>query len=246
MNASTSDRPWPAPSTPWLVTMQWHDLLFAHWQVDARLLRPLIPSALTVDTFDGTAWVGVVPFWMNGIRRRRWPALPGLSEFPELNLRTYVAASDGRPGVWFFSLDAAHRIAVRAARRCYHLPYFDARMNVRETTGEIHYHSLRTHRGAPPAEFAARYRPTGPVFHARPGSFEFWLTGRYCLYAADRRGRVYRGEIDHAPWPLQPAEADIRDNTMTEQISIRLPDKPPVLHFAKCIKAVAWGLVEVR
>ena len=242
MTPPHTDRPWPAPTAPWLVAMRWHDLLFAHWPVDAGLIRSLIPPALTVDTFDGTAWLGVVPFWMDGIRRRHWPALPGLSAFPELNVRTYVTTPDGRAGVWFFSLDAAHRIAVRAARRCYHLPYFDARMNVRETAGEIDYSSHRTHRGAPPAAFEARYRPTGPVFHAASGSFEFWLTGRYCLYAADPRGRVYRGEITHAPWPLQPAESDIRQNTMAAQTRIRLPETAPVLHFSKRIDTVAWGL----
>ena len=228
----------------------WHDLLFAHWPAPVEALRPLVPPDLTIDTFDGRAWLGVVPFRMSDIGARRLPALPWLSAFPELNVRTYVVAQD-RPGVWFFSLDAGNPVAVEAARRVYHLPYFNARMRVRSVPltfnvtspfDWIDYASTRTHRGAPPASFAALYRPIGAVYQAQPGTLEHWLTERYCLYAADRAGRLYRGEIHHAQWPLQPGEGEITTNTMASASGVPLPDTPPLLHFARRLDVVVWPL----
>jgi uncharacterized protein YqjF (DUF2071 family)/soluble P-type ATPase len=192
--------------------MTWERLMFMHWRVPAEALRPRIPAPLELETFDGSAWIAVVPFEMRGTRPRYAPGVRQVSDFPELNVRTYVTAND-RPGVWFFSLDAANRLAVRVARRFFKLPYMDAEMACQaDGVGGVRYVSHRTHRGEPPADFAARYRPTGPAFSAQPGSLEYFLTARYCLYAGDAagredRGRVYRGEVDHADWPLQPAEA---------------------------------------
>jgi uncharacterized protein YqjF (DUF2071 family) len=222
--------------------MRWHDLLFAHWRVDPALLRPLIPPSLELQTFDGSAWLGVVPFWMSGIRARFLPPVPGLSRFPEINVRTYVTAG-GRPGVWFFSLDATSRIAVRAARWTFHLNYLDAdiRCHVNRSTDHVIYHSTRTHRGASPAEFDATYAPAGPVFAATPGSLDHFLTERYCLYAAAPDGRTFRGDIAHRPWPLQPATLDLRRNTMADSLSLTLPAaESPLLHFAKRLDVVAW------
>jgi uncharacterized protein YqjF (DUF2071 family) len=171
--------------------------------------------------------------------------VPWLSAFAELNVRTYVVSRDGerKPGVWFFSLDAANPVAVRVARWSFHLPYMDARMSCVPDGGEaIRYRSLRTHRGAPRAEFTARYRPTGDACRAEIGTLHHWLTERYCLYAADRAGRVSRGDILHDPWPLQPAEAEVERNTMAEAVGVALPDVPPVLHFARRLDVVAWRL----
>ncbi|HUE43709.1 MAG TPA: DUF2071 domain-containing protein [Candidatus Sulfotelmatobacter sp.] len=209
-------RPWPIPSGPWIMAQTWHDLLFAHWRIDAiqlGTLRPLIPAALDIDTFQGEAWIGVVPFRMSGVRLRATPEIPMLSAFPELNVRTYVTHG-GKPGVWFFSLDAANAIAVSIARAWFHLPYFRARMRCENRAGWIEYTSERTHRGAAKAKLRTRYRPTGEIFHAEPGTVEHFLTERYCLYAADTRGRVSRAEIQHPPWPLQPAQAEFRESTM--------------------------------
>ena len=230
--------------------MSWHGLLFMHWRVPVAALRPHIPAALPIDTFDGSAWIGVVPFYMRDVRPRFSPSLPRLSNFAELNVRTYVTL-DGRPGVWFISLDCENPLAVRAARRLFFLPYMDAVMSVDRTplpsgeglgAGGIAYQSRRFHAGAPPADFAARYHPTSEVFHAQPGTLEDFLTARYCLYSADKQGtlRVYRGEIDHPAWPLQRAEAEVERNTMTEQISLVLPNEPPHLLFAKQLDVVAW------
>ena len=213
----------------------WHDLLFAHWPAPVRELRASVPATLDLDLFNGQAWIGVVPFRMSGIRPRYLPPLPWLSAFTELNVRTYVVR-DGRPGVFFFSLDAANPVAVRIARRVFHLPYFDAKMSLKYDGDWIEYRSTRTHRGAPAAEFFARYRPTGPVFRVAPGSLEEWLTERYCLYAEDRTGRISRTEIHHVPWPVQPAECEIQVNSMTA-----LPAIQPILQFARRLDIVAWA-----
>lgn len=239
--AETAHRPWALPARPWALAMQWHVLLFMHWPVRPEALRRYIPPSLEIETFDGAAWLGVVPFQMKGVRPRYGPAMPWLSAFAELNVRTYVTIG-GKPGVWFFSLDAANPVAVRAARYAFHLPYYDGRMAVRRRhEEEVQYTSVRTHHGAPPAGFAARYRPTGPAGRAASGTIDRWLTERYCLYAGDWSGHVWRGEIHHRPWPLQPAEAEIECNTMTAPLRLALPATPPLLHFARRIDVVAWS-----
>ncbi len=222
---------------------KWHDLLFMHWPVAAQDLRPLIPRALELETFDGTAWVGVVPFHMSGIRFRGLPPVQGLSAFPELNVRTYVR-SGTKPGVWFFGLEAASAIAVWAARRWFHLPYFRARMSLEKAGEAILYKSHRTHRDAPEADFGATYRPMGEVFRAQRGSLEYFLTERYCLYAS-ADDNIFRGEIDHLPWPLQQTEVDVEINTMAASHEITLPNSKPLLHFARYQDVKIWSLARV-
>jgi uncharacterized protein YqjF (DUF2071 family) len=224
--------------------MRWCDLLFAHWAVDASLLRRLIPEALELDLFDGQAYVGAVPFRMEEVTPRLVPALPGLHAFPELNLRTYVKTG-GKPGVWFFSLDAGQKLAVRVARRFFHLPYFDAEFEIRSVGGCVEYSAVRTHRGAANASFAARYCPAGAVYRSAAGTLESWLTERYCLYSADGAGRLYRGEIDHDPWPLQRAEADVRVNSLGDWLGIEMRGQPQALHFARSLDVHAWTMGEV-
>jgi uncharacterized protein len=243
--SDTGHRPWPVPRTPWVLRMRWHDLLFMHWPVKSDVLRPYIPSALTIDTFEGSAWIGIVPFRMSDVAPRLVPPIPLFSAFPELNVRTYVTAG-GKPGVWFFSLDAANPVAVEGARDVFHLPYYNARMACEPVGENIHYASDRTHRNAPPAVFHGHYRPTGPVYQSTPGTLESWLTDRYCLYSANRKGVTWRGDIHHMPWPLQPAEADIRQNTMTAQLRLTLPDIQPLLHFARRLDVVGWLLQPVK
>jgi hypothetical protein len=218
--------------------MTWHSLLFMHWPVNPALLQPHIPKGLSLQTWEGMAWIGIVPFGMSktGPKGLNW--LPWLSAFPELNVRTYVQAED-KPGVWFFSLDAANPVAVRLARAGFHLPYMDARMKL-ETGQEVTYCSIRTHPGQAPAEFRGRYKPTGPVYSAKADRLEHWLTERYCLYSANPKGQLFRGEIHHRPWPLQPAQAEIDINTMTSQLGFELPGEKPLLHFAQRLETVAW------
>jgi uncharacterized protein YqjF (DUF2071 family) len=167
------------------------------------------------------------------------PAVPGPGAFPELNVRTYVRWHD-RGGVWFLSLDAASRLAVLGARTAFHLPYFEARMTSTTEAGWVEYRSERTDTRGPAASFAARYRPTGPVEAAAPGSLAAFLTDRRGLFAADAAGRLAWTAIRHAAWPLQPAEAEIRVNTMAAAHGITLPADDPVLSFAKRLDVVAW------
>jgi uncharacterized protein YqjF (DUF2071 family) len=219
--------------------MKWHDLLFIHYPVAADRLRALIPPTLEVDAFDGQAWIGIVPFRMSGVKPRQFPAMPWLSAFAELNVRTYVTCG-GKPGVWFFSLDAANPVAVSVARRFFHLPYFNARMSARREGETVSYRSVRTHKGAAPAEFRARYRPAGPVLASKAGSLEYWLTERYCLYSADPRGAVRRVDIHHQPWPLQAGEAEIEKDTMLGWLGVKPLTATPVLHFARTLEVMAW------
>lgn len=230
--------------------MTWRDLLFMHWRVDVHSLRSLIPEPLEIDTFDGSAWIGIVPFRMTGVAPRFIPSIPYMSAFPELNVRTYVTI-DGKPGVWFFCLEATNPIAVRAARRLFHLPYMDARIELANcdscNTGKwIGYHSRRTHRSEPEAQFEVDYRPIGPTFEATPGSIEDFLTSRYCLYSANSKGDIFRGEIDHPPWELREAQAIVNENTMTDWLGIDLPSTAPLLHFAKTTKVKCWPIHEVK
>ena len=200
-------RPYPLPDRTWAMTMAWLDLLFAHWSFAPDDIRKLLPANLELDTFEGRAWVGVVPFRMTDVGPRGLNWVPGVSAFPELNVRTYVTR-DGKPGVWFFSLDATSKLAVRAARMGFSLPYYDATMRCESVDGWIEY---RSERDDPAGVFAGRYRAVGPVYQSQPGTLESWLTERYCLYAANGDGELRRGEIHHPPWPLARAEAEIRD-----------------------------------
>jgi uncharacterized protein len=223
------------------MTQTWHDLLFAHWPVPVAAMQSLVPAQLTLDTFDGSCWAGVIPFHISGIRGRGVPALPGLSRFPELNVRTYVTHG-GKAGVYFFSLDAGNLPAVWAARIFYHLPYFHAAMSSREIRGSIRYSSHRLRGGA---EFRGQYRAVADARVRERGSIENWLTERYCLYTV-HDGQVYRGEIHHAPWPLQTAEAEFETNTVAAAAGISLPATAPLLQFARRLEVLIWPLLRVE
>lgn len=220
------------------MTQTWHDVLFAHWPVDARAVRQKVPPDFDLDLFDGNAWLGVVPFRMTNVAPRGVPSLPGISEFPELNVRTYVRVDD-RPGVYFFSLDAGSTLAVRAARVLLNLPYYSAAMTVNTQSESVEYDSRRED-GLGAAKLSATYRPVGARFQPVIGSLEYFLTERYCLYNLDHRGGPYRLEIHHPPWPLQPADAEFTVNTMAATAGLLLPELKPLLHFSKRQDMVAW------
>jgi uncharacterized protein YqjF (DUF2071 family) len=232
----TAHRPWPPPAEPWVMAQTWDDLLFAHYRVAAEELARLVPQGLEVDQHDGSAWLGVTPFMITAFRLHGTLPLPRLSSFPELNVRTYVTAED-KPGVWFFSLDTSSLLAVEGARRAYKLPYFRARLSV-ERRGE--WTSCHCQRIADSNRvFEGRYRPAGGVFNAEPGSLEWFLTERYCLYAIDR-GRLQRAEIQHPPWPLQAADMRLETNTMPSP-AIDL-EGSPTLHFSRRQDVLIWPL----
>ncbi len=234
---ATEHRPWPLPAGLWLMAQTWETLLFAHWQVPLEKLRPHLPAALEVDTYEGAAYLGITPFRIVNLRLRGLPPLPRVSSFLELNCRAYVSHGGERPGIWFFSLDASSRFAVAAARRTYKLPYFHARME-----GLPRYRSARIDAERPHV-WEATYRPVGRTFNAEPGSLEHFLTERYCLYTTDEAGVLHRAEIHHPPWPLQAGEAEVELNTIP-------PDGldvggEPLLHYAWRQDVLIWQLERV-
>ena len=236
---SDSYRPYPPPRTSFAMHQSWHELAFMHWRVSVEALRPHVPASLPIDEADGSAWLGLVPFEMRNVRPRWLPAVPGLSFFPELNLRTYVTLGN-RAGVFFFSLDAANPIAVEIARTLFHLPYQNATMECLVRDGTVDYGSTRTDTRGAAAYFRAIYRPVGAPFIAPKDSLEYFLTARYCLYTTDPRGKVLRAEIHHPPWQLRRAECEIETNTMGAQIGLELASKPDHLLFVKQIDMVGW------
>lgn len=234
--AEADHRPWPLPRGPWIMFQSWRDLLFAHWRVEPERIRPLVPGPIELETFDGSAWLGLTPFRVEGLRPRFLPALPGPSSFPEMNLRTYVRVGD-KPGILFFTLDAGSPLAVAGARTFYRLPYRNARMSVR-TEGEWIVYASEREDGS--AVFRGRYRATGPEAPPRAGTLEHFLTERYALYTTLRDGSMLRGEIHHRPWPLRTAEAEIEVNTVPEAHGVPVGGPPDLLHFSARQDTLVW------
>ena len=221
----------------------WGKLLFMHWPVPASVLRPLVPPQLSIDTFDGQAWVGVVPFRMWGVRASFAPPLPGLSVFNELNVRTYVHHR-GVPGVWFHSLDIDSAVATWGARRFFYLPYHQAEMSLRQQGNRIDYSSSRIQKDAPPASFRGSWTIGGRLPSSEPDSLEFFLTERYCLYAVEDE-QLYRCRIYHEPWPLRAAEVGDYESTMLEALGLSTPPLAPLLHYTEELKVDIWPLLRV-
>ena len=211
----------------------WDDLLFVHYRVPVERLRPLVPDGLEVQEHSGSGWLGVTPFVVTGLRARGLLPLPFASSFRELNVRTYVTREE-KPGIWFFSLDASSRLAVEAARRLYRLPYFEADISLRRRGEQILYDCSRDDGKA----FSAAYRPNGAVFGAQPGSLEHFLTERYCLYA-EHGEALYRADIHHRPWPLQPAETQVDLDTMPP---VKVSEGEPLVHYSARQDVVIWRL----
>jgi uncharacterized protein YqjF (DUF2071 family) len=222
------------------MAQRWNNLLFAHWPVKTDVLRALVPKSLTLELYDGTAWLTITPFYLSHLRPRGLPSFPAVSEFLELNVRTYVTLG-GKAGVYFFSLDAGSVLAVEGARAIYRLPYYRAEMSITPSAdGSFLYSSRRTDPGAPEAELLARYKPVGGEKNPEPGTLDHFLTERYCLFAADSRGAVFEAEIHHRPWPLRGADAQFDRNTMASALGISLPQQSPRLSFAEQLDVVVW------
>ena len=226
-----------------LMRQWWGKLLFMHWPYAPSAIRPLVPQHLSIDTYDGQAWLGVVPFTMWGVRPYLTPPVPGLNAFHELNVRTYVHY-EGVPGVLFLSLDATSTLAVLGARTFFLLPYYHADITLKQEGDQIVYHSRRTHSGAPAAVFDANWKIGEPLEASRPGSLEFFLTERYCFLTV-HDGAVYRCRIHHPPWPLTTAEVSTYHSTMIESHGLPTPSGEPLLHYAEEITVDIWPLERV-
>ncbi len=228
----------PAPGSPWAMKQTWSDLLFLHWRVPEELLRKAVPEPLELDTsYDGSAFIAVVPFLMAGIRAHWLPPVPGTTRTLEMNVRTYVRYN-GRTGVYFLSLDAENSLIVLGARSLFKLPYYKADMTMRKAT-YTRYESRRTHPGYPPSEFRAVYRPISEPRLYDPDTLEYFLTERYCLFTVDAKQKVRIGEIDHQQWPIRRGEVEIETNTMTEPWGIHV-DGRPLVHYVSSLDVKLW------
>jgi hypothetical protein len=246
----TANNPHTLPSSHWLISQRWSNLLFAHWPVPASSLAPLMPEGLQVDTFQGSAWLGIMPFRMDQIKFRGLPSIPGARSFPDLSLRTYVREErTGTQGVFCLSLDASNLLAVAAGRAFYRLPYHWAEMHMAQRTErEFSFFSRRRFAGRP-VVFKARYRGLGPsrkLAENRPGTLESFLIERYCLFSTNRDGQPIRATLHHSSWPLEEAQADIEQNNLAEVLGLQLPDQEPVLHYSRQLAVYVWSAELVR
>ena len=245
----TIDRITPTlePDRQVLLHQNWHHLLFLHWEIPPQELQALLPPRLTLDTFEGKAYIGLVPFTLTGVRPILTPPLPWISSFHEINVRTYVHLDGRDPGVWFFSLDASSTIAVAAARAAYHLAYFEAEMDFRAGTGAlpvIEFDSRRTDdRGTKPANAHLRYRAMeGPAQPATPGTIEHFLVERYILYSQDDARQLYRARVHHQPYPVQRAQVLALDETLIWATGIKRAEGVRMAHYAREVNVKVYGL----
>ena len=246
----TSHKPRPLPAGRWAMTQRWNDLLFAHWPIPVAQMAALLPDWLEVDTFQGSAWLGVVPFWLDRIKIRGVPPIPGARSFPDLNLRTYVRDQfTGTPGVYCFSLDASNLLAVAVARSYYHLPYYWSNMQLEQRSErEFAFYSRRRFSNRE-VVFNARYRGLGPstrLAENRSGTLEHFVAERTCLFSTDRTGQLVRANLHYVPWPLEDAEAEIERNDLATSIGLTLPNTDPILHYSRRLAVYIWPREFVR
>jgi hypothetical protein len=252
---SVDHRPWLPPDAHWLLSQSCNDLLFAHFAIDPPTLRRLVPDALTLDLYDGVAWLTVSPSSISHMRPSGIPALPGLSFFQQVNLRTYVTVQ-GKPGLYYFSVDTGSLSAVWFARVFFRMQYWHSGIQIsgatlqarKPETPTIHFRSSRLHGPAAiegSAKFEVEYAPEGEPRLARRGSLDEFLVERYCVYSLNRR-RLYRTEVHHQPWPLQPVRVKIRANSLAEPFGLELPIVPDVCHFSRSLKMLVWAPQSIR
>ena len=234
------------PAGPAQGLQQWRHLLFVHWEVPVSVLRPLIPPALEVDTYKGRAFVGLVPFTMRNVRPFRFlPAVPGTADFHETNVRTYVRRAgrgDPGPGVWFFSLDAASRLAVLAARTFFHLPYYHADMDLQVDGAKVSY---RSERRSGAARLQLRYEIGEPLPASEPGTLQFFLAERYYLYTLDSQRRLVRGQVHHPPYPLHGATVDELSESLIAAAGVQKGAPLPLTLYSPGVDVEIFGLERV-
>jgi uncharacterized protein len=240
----TSHKPRPLPAGRWAMTQRWNDLLFAHWPVPASELEVLLPDWLEADTFQGSAWLGAVPFWLDRIKFRGIPAIPGLRNFPDLNLRTYVRDRfTGTPGIYFFSVDSNSMLAVAVAHLAYRLPYCLAEMRLEQRSErEFAFYSRRRF-SRQQVIFKAQYRGLGPsrrLIEVGSGTLEHFFTERTCLFSTNRAGEPIRANLHQVSWPLEEAQAEIERNDLAKAVGIDLPEMDPILHYSRRLAVYVW------
>jgi uncharacterized protein len=235
MTAESNHRPYPCPKSPWVIEQSWDKLLFAHWPVPKDKILQQLPPQLQLDLYQGQAWVGITPFYLRGMRPRGFFSIPGISDFPEINVRTYVTYKN-KPGIYFFSLDTTSLLAVMGARSLYHLPYFKASISWTYQNDTMDYRHCRHEDVA----FRAFYGPVSTVFQAVKDSLEYWLVERYCLYTVDKNQHLYSADIHHGPWPLQQAAADITENSLIQYHLGPLSLNEPLYHYSHHQKTLIW------
>ncbi len=228
------------PGTP-VMHQRWEDLLFLHWSFEPEALRPLIPDALEIDTFDGKAWVGITPFHLEDVRPSMLPAVPGLSSFDELNVRTYVVHKN-QPGIWFFSLDASKLISAVAARIFFMLPYYRASIDFCRESARFDFDLNRA--GPPHARFQGTWGPGERLRDPDRDSLAFFLVERYGCFQAEGRS-VYQTRIYHHPWILDEARVERLSSTMLTALGLPEPNSDPLLHFSKSLEVEVWAPVPV-
>lgn len=223
----------------------WEHLLFANWPVPPALLRPLIPAQIEVDTFDGQAWVTIIPFLLSGVRIRSAPRIPLMHTFPEINVRTYVRAG-GKRGIYFLSLDAANPLITSIAKKWYRLPYHPATMQFQRRGDEIDVQSRRWRSSSAAGQFSATYRPDSSLFLPQPGSLEHWLTERYTLFCQCARSqKIYGADVYHEPWKVKKAAATLRENTLAHSF-LSLERDPHLCLYARGVQSIIWPIREVK
>lgn len=241
---NAAHRPWPVPSNNWIMRQKWRNFLFMHWPVNPELVSNLIPSPLRLDTFQGYAWLGYIAFLMDGIYPRALPKLPLTRRFPEINVRTYVQY-DGKPGIFFLSIDVKNWASLKIARHWYHLPYHSSNVSIEHKGTTFSFQSIRNENNRH-ISFKALYKPISDVFSPEEGTLDHWLTERYCLYSRDKTSNIYCGEIHHLPWPLQKAEFEIQSNSLLSPFNINLRNTNPIAHYSGGVDALIWNIRKVH
>ncbi|MGG1661069.1 YqjF family protein [Brevibacillus sp. NRS-1366] len=232
----------PFQKPGWIMTQTWEHLLFIHWAVSPEALRGLIPNELEIDTYDGKAWIGILPFLLSGVRIRRMPTVPYTSAFPEINVRTYVKTKQ-KSGIYFLSLDASNPLITSIAKRWYRLPYFLADMQFATTMNRIEFESRRLRGNGQSVVFSGSYEPIGLPIHVKKGTLEHWLTERYTLFCqCGRSNQIFYADVYHEPWVLQQTKAQIRENTMTQRLSIPLGEQPDLSFYARGVQSYVWPI----
>ncbi|UJL47196.1 DUF2071 domain-containing protein [Virgibacillus sp. NKC19-16] len=239
---STQHRDYPLPDSPWIMTQKWDHLLFMHLPVSQEVMKAQLTEGLELDTYDGVAWITIIPFKISDMRLRKMPPFPFLRSFLELNVRTYVRRN-GRAGIYFFSLDADKLLAVLGARVAT-LPYFYAKMKMKKRAGSFHYSSVR--RGNADAIFKGSYHPISEAYYPEKGSLTHWLLERYYFWSY-KDGALFRGDIHHRQWKIRDAEATIQRQNMVPFLpENNMNEEPLLLHYASSRRVLFWPIKKVE